>query len=44
MFERCKVEFGAKMLKKFFEPGFLNLCNGELLKSLAKPPSFNKCH
>ena len=31
IFDRCSVRLGANMLKKFFEPGFLNRCNGDVL-------------
>lgn len=37
MLERWRVAEGGKMFWKFFEPGFLKRCSGELLKSLVRP-------
>jgi hypothetical protein len=31
MFDKWSEILGGNMLKKFFEPGFLNLCSGEVL-------------
>lgn len=47
MLERWSVADGGKMFWKFFEPGFLKRCRGELMKSLVRPwsskPSRGSC-
>jgi len=42
MLERCSTADGGNMFWQFLDPGRLNLCNGEFVKSLVKPASWNK--
>ncbi len=39
MLDKCRVCDGGNMLLKFFDPGFLNRCSGELTKSFVRPLS-----